>query len=104
MTKLRLEIVRSPIEPPWREVVLEPPGEYIIGRDPRTHIPVLDRYASRRHARIYYKNGKWYIEDLGSRNGTLIGDKDIRGMGPVELPVDAELVIGVTVIKVKVVE
>ncbi len=102
--KLRLTIVKSPVEPPWRELVLEPPGEYILGRDPRDHITIPDKYVSRRHARIFYKSGKWYIEDLGSRNGTLLNDEQIQGKGPVEVPREAEIVVGLTVVKAEVLE
>ena len=101
MARLRLRIVKTPQEPPWREVVLDPPGEYILGRDPRVHLFIPDKYISRRHLRILYKNGKWMIEDLGSRIGTLLDDTQIQGKGPVELPSKGELVVGLTVIELE---
>lgn len=102
MAALRLRLVKSPQEAPWRELTLEPPGEYILGRDPRVHIPVPDKYVSRRHLRIFYKNGKWLIEDLGSRNGTLVNDKQIQGQGPVEAPSQGEIVVGLSVIQFEI--
>lgn len=42
----------------------------LIGREPPVDLLVEDRAASRRHAQIYRKNGKWYLKDLGSTNGT----------------------------------
>lgn len=79
-SKLLVRVERSLFVIPWSELTLEP-GEYIIGRSPYSHILIPDRLVSRRHARLFYKNGKWFIEDLGSRNGTIVNGSDIRGQG-----------------------
>ena len=42
-----------------------------IGRQRET-LPLSDEMNSRRHARVFYQNGRWLIEDLGSANGTFI--------------------------------
>jgi len=42
-------------------------------------------YISARHFRITRRGGQWFIEDLGSKNGTYVNGVDIRGRGPVEL-------------------
>ena len=34
---------------------------------------------SRHHAKIYFKDGTWYVEDLGSTNGTYRGTDKIEG-------------------------
>lgn len=38
-----------------------------------------DQAASRRHASISVENGKYFVEDLNSRNGTYVNDKKITG-------------------------
>jgi pSer/pThr/pTyr-binding forkhead associated (FHA) protein len=44
-----------------------------IGRDPSNQIVLNDdRYTSRYHAWITYEAGKFWLEDLGSTNGTLL--------------------------------
>ena len=100
--KLYLKVEKSLYPMPWTEMELEP-GSYIIGRSPYAHIIVPDKLVSRRHARVFYANNKWYIEDLGSKNGTILDDNDIRNAGPVELRGEHDLILGTTIIKVRVV-
>ena len=47
-----------------------------IGRLKGT-LPLADEMISRRHARVFYQNGRWLIEDLGSANGTFIDGMEI---------------------------
>lgn len=52
---------------------------YTIGRDPTCEI-VLDKDAvSRRHAVLERDGSAWRISDLGSRNGTLLNDRPVKG-------------------------
>lgn len=51
-------------------------GTHTIGRDPGASLWIDSALVSRRHARIVVLNGHVTIEDLGSRNGTLLnGDR-----------------------------
>lgn len=43
-----------------------------IGRDPDASLQVVDDHVSSFHARVYESGGRVIIEDLGSRNGTLV--------------------------------
>ncbi len=43
-----------------------------IGRDAGNDIPLPDEAASARHATLEVEDGAWWIEDLGSTNGTLV--------------------------------
>ncbi len=47
-------------------------GELTVGRAEENALVIADERASRRHARIYAKNGGWWVADLGSRHGTLV--------------------------------
>ncbi len=71
-------------------------GEHLIGRDPDAEIFLNSAGVSRRHARIGISAGRARIEDLGSKNGTFVGDQrleaarslgdgDIIGVGSVKL-------------------
>jgi len=53
--------------------------------------PNVLNYISKRHFRIQLLGNKWYIEDLGSTNGTLVDGQQIKGKGPVELRPGVEI-------------
>jgi serine phosphatase RsbU (regulator of sigma subunit) len=76
-----------------------PEGESIvIGRSSEAGIAVPDRSMSRRHARLFRDGGEWLVEDLGSRNGTLLNGRRITAATPVA--VGTSLRIGSTTIDV----
>jgi len=49
----------------------------IIGRDDACGIKVDNEYVSRKHVEVYFEAGSWWLQDLGSRNGTFVEDKRI---------------------------
>jgi len=55
-------------------------GENVIGRAREAEVFVDSRQVSRRHARIVVDGDVAVIEDLGSKNGTRVGDKQVHGM------------------------
>jgi len=54
-------------------------GEHVLGRDPDVEIFLNSPGVSRRHARIRVSSGRAAIEDLGSKNGTFVGDERVDG-------------------------
>lgn len=54
----------------------------LIGRSPGCTLVLDDDYSSSRHARIFPQGDQWYVEDLGSTNGTFIGDSQVSGPQP----------------------
>jgi DNA-binding winged helix-turn-helix (wHTH) protein len=75
-------------------------GEHVLGRDPDLDIFLNYPGISRRHAVIRIEAGRATVEDLGSKNGTFVGDQrvegsrslgdgDIIGVGPVKLTLRA---------------
>ena len=78
-------------------VKLRDPAE--IGRGERCAIRLQDTYVSQVHARLYAKNGGWYVEDLGSTNGTLLNDRRVDA--PVEVHAGDVVKIGKTVLELR---
>jgi hypothetical protein len=69
-------------------------GGVTIGRSPQTDIPIEDRFASARHARIYERDGFAYVQDMGSTNGTYLNGKRLDS--PELLRTDDRIRIGDT--------
>ena len=69
----------------------------LIGRSPGCTLVLDDDYSSNRHARIFPSEGRWYVEDLGSTNGTYLGTRPITE--PVQVGIGQPIRIGQTVIE-----
>lgn len=55
----------------------------LIGRAPSCTLVLDDDYSSSRHARVYPEAGQWFVEDLGSTNGTYVDRQRVDGPVPV---------------------
>jgi len=55
----------------------------VIGRSSTSDLPLPDRFLSRHHARLFRDGGRYLIEDLGSRNGTLLNGEPVLLATPV---------------------
>ena len=54
-------------------------GGLSIGRSRDADVQIDDRYASGIHARIFSRDGRSYVEDMDSTNGTLLNDAELKG-------------------------
>ncbi len=53
-----------------------------IGRDVANTIAIEDEFASAWHARLVFRGGKWWLEDMGSTNGTWLNRNRLSAAMP----------------------
>jgi sigma-B regulation protein RsbU (phosphoserine phosphatase) len=73
--------------PPLRLRITPPIGEsfehlceadaLVVGRSSKADLVLSDRFLSRLHARFFREGETWYVEDLGSRNTTLLNGRPV---------------------------
>jgi len=105
-TQLRQAVPPAELAPPARLRVKErgrerwltlPRAGLSVGKAPGNDLVLPDPFVSTRHLRIEPRAGRWYLVDLGSTNGTLLGGARVeRAELPYGLPLqvgDVELVL-----------
>jgi pSer/pThr/pTyr-binding forkhead associated (FHA) protein len=82
----------TPVRPPWARLrQITPAGvsrdvyhltrpEVVLGRESGDFIFADDEFMSRRHAQIGFRNGRGYLEDVGSSNGTFLRLRGPHGL------------------------
>jgi pSer/pThr/pTyr-binding forkhead associated (FHA) protein len=96
-------------KPPRELVVLDESGKKVntmaldgslqIGRAEACQIQCQDNYVSSFHARIFPRDGQWFVEDLGSTNGTYLNQR--RVTAPSELRAGDRVRVGKTVMELR---
>ncbi len=71
----------------------------LIGRGSDAAIRLDDDYVSTRHARIAASGDTWFVEDLGSTNGTYLGTQRISQ--PTTLNLGSQVRIGKTILELR---
>jgi len=96
-------------KPPSSVVVHAPDGKKLgsfrladavsIGRSERSTIKLDDSYVSQSHARLYARDGAWFVEDLGSTNGTFVNEQKLAA--PAMLQPGDKVRVGQTVMELR---
>lgn len=71
----------------------------LIGRADDSTLVLTDDYASTRHARLSMRGSEWYVEDLGSTNGTYLDRAKVTTA--VRVPIGTPVRIGKTAIELR---
>lgn len=71
----------------------------LIGRGNDAAIRLDDDYVSTRHARIVSSGDQWFVEDLGSTNGTYVGTSRISQATALQL--GTQVRIGKTILELR---
>jgi len=69
----------------------------VVGRGAECDLRLDDTFVSQEHARIFAKDGSWYVEDLGSTNGTFVNEQ--RLAAPAMLTGGDRIRVGTTVME-----
>ncbi len=90
-------LVHEPDGHPPRSVRLS--GSVEIGRGASCTIRLSDTYVSQVHARLVGRDGGWFVEDMGSTNGTFLNDR--RVASPVEVHAGDVVRVGKTLLELR---
>ena len=77
---------------PGQVILLRP--ETPLGADPENTVTIHDPYVSGHHARMSWDGAGWWIEDLGSRNGTFVNQAQIPPHTLQPVPAGAWIQVG----------
>src|SRR5262245_15113872 len=76
--------------------------QFLIGRDAQRHLRPASQAISKRHCGVLIRDGKVYVKDFGSTNGTTVNEELIRGteievqngasvkLGPLDFTIEIE--------------
>lgn len=93
------------IYPVFKEITLIGRNDPVTGHSPDIDLTELDtlRSVSRRHAKLIYKDGMFYLmEEPGTLNGTFVNNKRIQP--GVHVPLRSGMIIGFGMIRLKFIE
>ena len=74
-------------------------GSTTIGRSIECELRLDDTYVSQQHARIFDRSGNWYVEDLGSTNGTFVNEQKL--VAPAMLTPGDKIRVGTTIVELR---
>ena len=90
----RLVVAASPVVAAGVEIMLE--GWIMIGRSPTSDLVLNDPFVSQTHARVVPRGQLYFVEDLGSTNGTFVNGHEVV---EAQLLLDTEVRIGETIFR-----
>ena len=71
----------------------------LLGRGTDAAIRLDDDYVSTRHARFATNGEQWFVEDLGSTNGTYLGSQRLTSPTPIGIGIEVRL--GKTIVELR---
>src|SRR5262245_52166340 len=74
--------------------------QFLVGRDAQCHLRPASPLISKRHCAILQKDGKVFVRDFDSTNGTFVNDEPVKGER--ELQNDDQLKIGPILFTVRI--
>lgn len=93
-----ISLLREGYQADANQIFTQP--EIRIGRDPSSDVPISDDTISTHHARLWYRNKQWWLEDLLSTNGTYLNEEKMET--PTILINGDELRVGKVILTVEI--
>src|SRR5690242_13724519 len=84
-------VVLTPGKMEGKSIPIKVP-QFVIGRDPQCHLRPASALISKRHCALIQRDGKAFIRDFDSTNGTFLNDQPVKG--EVELHHEDKLRVG----------
>jgi pSer/pThr/pTyr-binding forkhead associated (FHA) protein len=78
----RLIVLASPSGEPAVSAVFALDAVTTIGRDVNNAVVIEDPFASSEHCALTFRGRSWFVEDLGSTNGTFLNGNQVDGTAP----------------------
>jgi len=78
----RLIVIESPAGEPEQGRSFDLDAITTLGRDVNNAIVIDDPFASSEHAVLTFRGRSWYVEDLGSTNGTYVNGRAVAAVSP----------------------
>lgn len=95
------QLILEPVGPPAVEAVTISRGRaVVIGRSAGCEVRLADDAVSRRHASIEWQEAAWFVTDLDSRQGTILGGERLAAGKPAILRGGDRLQVGPYVFQV----
>ncbi len=79
----RLSVIASPSGEPAVGAAFALDAITSLGRDVNNSIVLEDEFVSTTHAALTYRGRAWYVEDMGSTNGTFVNGSQVDGLSPI---------------------
>jgi pSer/pThr/pTyr-binding forkhead associated (FHA) protein len=61
------------------KILTIPLSQFVIGRDPQCHLRPASPAISKRHCALIQREGKVFVQDFDSTNGTFVNDVQVKG-------------------------
>lgn len=91
----QLKVINGGSDPAVRPGALLPLSpETTLGADPGNDLVLADRFISGHHARLRWDGVRWWLQDLGSRNGTFVNGRRYPSHREQPVPAGATLLLG----------
>jgi len=82
---LILKLLEAPKQTQWSpgsKFTVAPNGPQVLGRGPKSDLKFDHPSVSVDHAQFINKDKAWFVEDLGSRDGTRINGRRLQARSP----------------------